>query len=84
MFTLKEFCEFAKISRAQFYVLKAQGRGPKLFHIGKSVRVTKEAAQEWVKLNVELEAKISQPTAAGPRFPTFHRPSLTSRIVRFR
>jgi predicted DNA-binding transcriptional regulator AlpA len=56
MFTILQFCEYAKISTRHFHTLKAQGLGPDLVRIGRSVRITEEAAKEWIKKHTERPA----------------------------
>ncbi len=56
MYTIEEFCEFAKISTRHFHTLKAQGLGPDLVRLGRSVRITKEAAKEWIDKHTERSA----------------------------
>ena len=56
MYTIKEFCEFARISLRHFYVLRAQGRGPCVTRLGRSVRITKEASREWLDKHTERPA----------------------------
>jgi predicted DNA-binding transcriptional regulator AlpA len=46
-FTIDEFCAAHRISRAMFYKLGKQNRGPRLKHVGKRVIITDEAAAEW-------------------------------------
>ena len=53
MLTIREFCAFAKISMTHFYTLKAQGLGPDLTRLGKSVRITQESAKEWVERHTQ-------------------------------
>jgi hypothetical protein len=48
MYTINQFCEFAKISRRLFDVLKAQGRGPQLTRVGRRIFISHETAKEWV------------------------------------
>jgi hypothetical protein len=56
MYSIKEFCELAKISTRQFNILKAQGLGPDLVRLGRSVRITDEAANDWLKQRTERSA----------------------------
>ena len=52
------FCQLEGISRAFFYKLKAQGKAPRLFNVGASVRISEEARTEWRrKLESEGGAK---------------------------
>lgn len=56
MYTIKEFCEFARISLRHFHALKAQGLGPRVTRLGRSVRITKEATREWLDKHTERQA----------------------------
>jgi predicted DNA-binding transcriptional regulator AlpA len=56
MYTIKEFCEFARISLRHFYALKAQGIGPSVTRLGLSVRITKEATRDWLDKHTERSA----------------------------
>jgi hypothetical protein len=48
-YTVSEFCAAERISRAQLYLLWAEGKGPKHYIIGKSShrRITHAARLEW-------------------------------------
>src|SRR5258708_4528421 len=48
MYTIKEFCEFAKISERYYHLVRAQGLGPDVIRLGKSIRITKEVGKEWI------------------------------------
>ena len=49
MFTVKEFCEFVKISRATYFRMQCDGSGPKSTTIGKSaVRIKQADALAWL------------------------------------
>jgi hypothetical protein len=53
MYTLRQFCAFAQISERYFHVLRAQGLAPDLTRDGKNLRITHEAATEWLKQRAE-------------------------------
>ena len=46
-YTVEEFCEAHRISRAMFYVLQSQGKGPRIMKVGRRTLISGEAAQEW-------------------------------------
>lgn len=46
-FTIDLFCEAFHISRTHFYRLKNEGRGPKLFKLGKRTLIRKTSADQW-------------------------------------
>ena len=48
MYTINEFCEFAKISKRLFDVLKAQGLGPQLTRVGRRIFISHHTAKEWI------------------------------------
>jgi hypothetical protein len=48
MLTIKQFCEFARISERYFHVLRAQGLSPQLTRSGRRVTISTEAAKEWL------------------------------------
>jgi hypothetical protein len=47
--TINEFCAAEKISRAQLYLLWAEGKGPKYYIVGKAShrRITHQARLDW-------------------------------------
>jgi hypothetical protein len=45
-FTIDEFCQAHRISRAHFYNLLKSGRGPRLMDVGKKL-ISAEAAADW-------------------------------------
>jgi predicted DNA-binding transcriptional regulator AlpA len=55
-FTLREFCNAHRISRATFYNLLNRGTAPKVMRVGRKVMVSREAATNWRR---ELEARAS-------------------------
>ena len=59
-YTIDEFCEAERISRGMFYKLRRQGKAPRLFNVGASVRISPEARREWRQ---RLEAEASQGAA---------------------
>lgn len=46
-FTVEEFCEAYRISRAIFYALRQQGKGPRIMNVGRRTPISEEAAREW-------------------------------------
>jgi predicted DNA-binding transcriptional regulator AlpA len=47
-FTIDDVCTEHGISRQLFYKMQREGRGPKTFKIGRSVRISEHAANEWI------------------------------------
>jgi hypothetical protein len=45
--TINEFCSSQRISRAFFYVMRKEGWGPRLMHVGGTVRISPEARRDW-------------------------------------
>jgi len=46
-FTVNEFCESHRISRARFYEMLREGVGPKVMKCGSRTLVSVEAAADW-------------------------------------
>ena len=62
--SVREFCGQHGISRAAFYVLLANGGGPRVMKVGRRTLISAEAAAEWRK-NMEQVAFAKQ----GPTRP---------------
>ena len=45
--TIDEFCTSERISRSQYYVMRAEGWGPAEMWIGAAVRISPEARRAW-------------------------------------
>ncbi len=45
--TVEEFCDDHHISKSFFYKIAAEGKGPKMMHVGRRRLITAEAAAEW-------------------------------------
>lgn len=60
-YSVPEFCQQHRISRAMFYVLVRDGRGPRLMKVGKRTLISVEAAADWRKL---MEAQSGSSEAA--------------------
>ena len=58
---INSFCGAHKISRALFYLLVKEGRGPRLMRAGRRTLITKEAAADWRQ---KMERQTAQATAA--------------------
>lgn len=56
--TIAVFCDDHNISRAFFYKLQAEGKGPRLMKIGRRILVSAEAAAEW---RARMEAATPEP-----------------------
>jgi hypothetical protein len=46
-FSVDEFCEAHRISRAFFYLLQKERRGPRTLKVGRRTLISAEAAAEW-------------------------------------
>ena len=46
-YTIDEFCEAERISRAFLYKLWAKGKGPRFYYVGTVRRISPEARLEW-------------------------------------
>jgi len=60
-YTVDDICAQHGISRQLFYKMQREGRGPKTLRIGRSVRISETANDEWIK---QLEAATSHEKAA--------------------
>ena len=57
-FTIPEFCaDHGGISKSFFHKLVNEGRGPKIFKVGRRTLISSEAAAEWRAL---MESQTSQ------------------------
>jgi hypothetical protein len=59
-YTIDEFCEAERISRAFLYKLWSQGKGPRFYYVGTVRRISHEARLEWHRL-FEAAAKSGEP-----------------------
>lgn len=57
------FCQRHQISRSHFYNLLARGEGPRIFRIGKLVRVSAEAEAEWVRQREAAQVETATASA---------------------
>lgn len=46
-YTVETFCKSHNISRAFFYALRKQGKGPRVAKLGTRTIITREAASNW-------------------------------------
>jgi hypothetical protein len=46
-FLIEEWCEKRRISRAFYYVMRREGKGPRELRNGRKVTITHEADMEW-------------------------------------
>jgi hypothetical protein len=56
-YSVDEFCSLHSISRAMFYKLRAEGKGPKTMSVGARTLVSFEAAADWRRA-CEIEAAV--------------------------
>jgi hypothetical protein len=63
IFTVAEFCAAHCISRTRLYQEWKDGTGPRHFHSGTKILITREAAADWRRKR-EAAAAIKQPEAA--------------------
>ena len=62
IFTIAEFCAVHRISRSRLYQEWKEGTGPRFFHVGTKVLITREAAADWRR---EREASFAKQTVAA-------------------
>ncbi len=53
-YNVSEFCQRHNISRSKYYEIVKAGEGPRIFKIGNSSRISKEAAADWRR---DMEAR---------------------------
>ena len=58
-YTVPEFCEAFRISRAHLYNLIARGQGPALLKAGRSTRITSASATRWAREREALDGTTS-------------------------
>ena len=46
-YTVTEFCQSHRLSRAKLYALWSEGAGPRFFLVGAHRRISTEAAADW-------------------------------------
>jgi hypothetical protein len=46
-FTVPQFCSAHGISRALFYILQREGRGPRIMKCGRRTLIARESAESW-------------------------------------
>jgi hypothetical protein len=61
-FTIPEWCEHRRISRAMYYKLRAQGLAPLTHHAGAKVLISSESDARWL---AECEAQAAHETAVA-------------------
>jgi len=57
-YTISDFCRSEQISRAFFYKLQREGKGPRTFNLGAMVRISADAIREWRQAR-EAEARLA-------------------------
>jgi hypothetical protein len=66
--TIDGFCEIENISRAFFYKLESQGKGPRTYSLGAIRRISRDARHEW-RAARETETRdqeaVAKRTASG-------------------
>jgi hypothetical protein len=60
-YTITEFCQAERISRAMLYKLWSQGKGPRFYYVGSVRRISHEARLEWHR---QCEAAVKSGEAA--------------------
>ena len=58
--SVPEFCEQHGISRAHFYALLQDGRGPTVMKAGRRTLISQEATEEW-RRRMEAAAQAGEP-----------------------
>lgn len=47
--SIKDFCKHNGFSTSTYHKLKKQGRGPRELRLGRAIRITAQAAEEWLR-----------------------------------
>jgi predicted DNA-binding transcriptional regulator AlpA len=47
--TIAQFCSLVPMSQAMYFRMKRAGQGPQELRIGRHVRISKQAAEAWVR-----------------------------------
>ena len=55
-YSIDEFCSSHAISRAMFYKLRADGKGPRTMAVGSRTLISYEAAADWRRACEAIEA----------------------------
>jgi hypothetical protein len=61
-YSIPEFCDAHRISRAHYFNLQKAGEGPRVMHVGARVIISREAAADWRRQR-ELVAEREQSAA---------------------
>lgn len=56
-YTIPEFCKRHGLSRGAYYLLRQRGQGPIEMRLGRSVRISVEAAEYWRRRMEEPSAE---------------------------
>ena len=64
-YTVQEFCEAFRLSRATFYNLVRRGEGPRLLRVGRKVLVSTDAIADFIRGGEALASQ--EPTSGGGR-----------------
>ena len=62
-YTIIEFCHRHGLTRGSYYTLLKAGQGPRTIRFGTTVKISKEAAEDWRR---EMEAKAGAHRVADP------------------
>ena len=61
---IQEFCAAHGISRSLLFQLWREGRGPRRMVIGRTIRITREAAAEWRRDVEKFPVPVAKPWTA--------------------
>jgi len=64
--SINDFCEAFSISRSAFYELKNNGQAPRTMKLGKTVRISKQAINDWVREMESSAEKTDQDSQPNP------------------
>jgi hypothetical protein len=58
-YTVKEFCQHARISERLYFKLQSRGEGPPVIRIGRRTVISREAARKWMMTREALSNPFS-------------------------
>jgi hypothetical protein len=63
-YTLREFCQLERCSRAFVYLQWKKGEGPDFYYAGSSIRITEAARRKWQQRHAAKHPRKKFKTAA--------------------
>jgi hypothetical protein len=81
VYTIKSFCSHYGFTTVHLWMLRKEGRGPRVMKLGRRVVITKQAALEWEAAMEEKPEDLGKPPTpklppAGFKFPDIEQPAV--------